>query len=396
MSKEFITSRDIVESAKKHGDDNVLVWDPAVFRPMSEKEKKFDCNWVPIQFKNANGNIVKRVHIKVKKIVTASGAKPGQLKDGKMKNLIIAFREMEEKDLAFGEFVAKSAETPELQKVEDIKVKELIKEHLDATNEFNKAMIIINKSFQKICQELKDAKSLGFSVRKDKTKKKNSDITVYSICQTTREDKDSKDPDAEPIPLEFPITRLKLMLGSNGQVGVDSWDKSINGWKFRANVYDARKMKKGQPPVLARVKVDGKTCPLDEKNVGTFITWKSVLGGVLEFNDIVISKFGFSLENKFQDVFVKRNKSNIIEPVFNKEELDDMCNSDSESENEVEMITDSVDNVKINKKTGKAFQKAVKIDKIDDIEDEDSDLEAGAEGSSGDKASEAGSDEDSD
>jgi type IV secretion system protein VirB11 len=59
-------------------------------------------------------------------------------------------------------------------------VNAIINEYINATNEFNDVLEIVNESYHKICSEIKKAKSLGFSIRKDK-KVKHNKIIVYFI-----------------------------------------------------------------------------------------------------------------------------------------------------------------------------------------------------------------------
>mgnify|MGYP001616499939 CR=1 FL=1 len=156
------------------------------------------------------------------------------------------------------------------------------------------------------------------------------DINENSIIQTHRNDADNND--ADPIELEFPLTRIKLMVSKNGQIAVDTWDNASKAFKSKPNVFDARKMtaKNEYKPTLATVKVDGKSRPLDSDNAGTFISYRSVLGGQIEFPEIIISKVGFSLSNKFLDVFVRRNKSNLQEATFSKDDLKEMAGDEDE------------------------------------------------------------------
>lgn len=378
------TIKDIFESAEKYGEDNVLSWDPENFKPKKKTTGGFDCNWIPIKFKFKNGT-ESRLVLNFKKVITSSTAKLPKFNDNGIKNMFISFRKVSEEEIAVGDFVAKKMTTEAEQIIEDKKMEMSVKETVAITNEFNDAIAIIDKSYRKICKEMKSAKSLGFSVRKDK-KIKMEDINENSIIQTHRNDADNND--ADPIELEFPLTRIKLMVSKNGQIAVDTWDNASKAFKSKPNVFDARKMtaKNEYKPTLATVKVDGKSRPLDSDNAGTFISYRSVLGGQIEFPEIIISKVGFSLSNKFLDVFVRRNKSNLQEATFSKDDLKEMAgDEDEESEEEVEMQT-----VEETKKTSLSakFEKTkigVNTDVVSDLEDSDagSDLEDNCEDKSG-------------
>jgi nicotinamide mononucleotide adenylyltransferase len=372
---QTITPKDIFESAKKHGNDGIFEWTPEDFKPKVIKKGAYDCNWIPIAFKPAVGTTtIKWFKLKFMKVVTASGAKLPRFNDGEPKNMFIAFRKMSVEDFDFGDFVPKSMNNEEDQIIENERVKKLVDEYLTATNEFNDALEIIDNSYHRICGEIKKAKSLGYSIRKDKKVKHNKDVPENSIRQSFREDKENlkTDPDAAPIKLEFPLSRLKLSLDKkNGKVGISIWNNSTKCFEFKPNVYNARKMtkKNNYTPVLATVKTDGKVEALDKKNASTFITFKSIIGGEWDFKDICCSKNGFSLDNKFLDLYVTRNKNVVSTETFSTEERRDMAaideNENEDSESDVEIVSDLKD-IKISKD----------IDEIDEIEDDDSDLEA--------------------
>jgi len=366
---QTITPNDIFESAKKNGRDGIFEWTPEEFKPKVPKKGGFDCNWVPISFKLANGTSVKYFKLKFMKVVTASGAKLSRFTDGDPKNMTIAFRKMTEEDLDFGDFEPKKMDNADDQIIENERVKMIVSEYLTSTNDFNDALAIVDASYHKICGEIKKAKSLGYSIRKDKKIKNNKDVTENSICQSFREDRENlkTDPDAPPIKLEFPLSRIKLLLDKKtGKVGVSIWNNGAKCFEFKPNVYNAKKMTKrnNYAAVLATVKTDGKIEALDKNNASTFITFKSIIGGEMDFKDICISKNGFSLDNRFLDLYVTRNKNVVSTETFSMEDRQNMAGieNDEDSESDVEIVSD-LKNLKLNE------------NEIDELEDEDSDLE---------------------
>lgn len=354
----YVTTKDIIESAKKYGNDSVLTWDPTVFRDNKAKNKntKFDCTWVDIKFKFVSG-IETPLKLKFSKVVTASGAKLPSTDDDSPKNMIIVFRTMTKEEMPDTTSKVMSAVS------DDKKIQENTDIIFKATNDFNTSMEIIDKSYQKVCSELKSAQNLGFTIRKDKKVKSNADVNVYSIRQISREDKDT--PGGDDIKLEFPLTRIKLILSKDARVGIDLYNNTTKGWDFHANVFDSRKMtaKNNYTPVLATVKENGKSCQLDSKNASVFITYKSIVGGIIEFPEIVVSKFGLSIANKFKELYVKRNKSNLTESAFSKEDYQNMgTTNESESEDDVEMPI-----IKVEETFAKI--KISAVDAVSDLED---------------------------
>lgn len=166
------------------------------------------------------------------------------------------------------------------------------------------------------------------------------------------------------------------MVSQDGKVGVDKWNSAIKGFDFKPNVYDARKMtpKNNYARVLATVKDDNnKPALLNTTNAGVFITYKSVAGGTIEFSDIVASKVGLSLSNKFTDLYIKRNKSDSTESAFNNNDFVTMCGDDEESEDDVVMPSKNSEA----KSLDKSSKKVVLAAEASDIEDHlsDSDLD---------------------
>jgi ribosomal protein L39E len=366
---EFVTVNDVLESAKKYGEDSVLTWDPAVYRDNMQNNKNKgkkvnDCTWLPFKFKNAAG---KEMPLKLKflKIVSSSSAKLPESKDGDVKNMNILFREVTFEEVSSSGYEDDS--------------KKLVDELVQNTNDFAKVISIINKSFNKICVDLKSAKSLGFTIRKNKTIKTNNDIPIWNILQTTREDKDSADPDAEPIQLEFPLYRAKLCIGDGGLIGIKKWNNNAKAMEFKQNVYDVRKMnqKNNFTPVLAAIKVNGNVSSLDKDNAGMFITYRSIVNGFIEFKNLTISKFGISLDHHFGDIYVKRNKSQLVEQTLSKEDLAAIGGDDDSEEDDVE----------INTSAGPSSSKSkigvnMEIDDLVDDVSDGSDLEDGCSDSS--------------
>ena len=392
-----ITAKDVFESAKKYGNDGILEWNPEIFRPKTKG--KYDCNWVSIFFKPViynpatkkydDGTPIRYFKIKFKKVVTASGAKLPKFSEEDPKYMQIAFRKMTTEDLNFGDFFFFFMGNADDQIIENERIKKLVDEYLVSTNEFNEVLEIIDASYHKICEEIKNAKSLGFSVRKDKkAHKHNKDVPVSSIIQITREDKEAlkTDSDAPPIKLQFPLSRLKLSLErKTGRVVCNYYNKINKAFDVKPNVYNVKKMtkKNNYTSVLATVKnSDGKIETLNKNNTETFITAKSIIGGEWQPIDICCSKVGFSLNNEFLDTYVSRNKNVTVDEIFSFDELQDMAGLDEDegSESDVEMAP-NFNKLNINNN---------KIYEIEDSDletpngdvldaDENSDLEDGAE-----------------
>lgn len=379
-----ITVQNVLDSAEKYGNDRVLVWDPAVFRDNRKNKKDpkaYDCTWIPYKFKFIDGKETK-ISLKYWKVISSSSAKLPDSKEDNVKYLNITFRKVTFEEIATGDFTPKKKDSAEEQEIEDNRMKKEVEEIVKCTNDFDTAIEIISASYNRICNEIKEAKSLGFSIRKDKKIKTNDDIHIYSIRQTHREDKESEDPDAEPIKLEFPLTRIKMTLDKYNNVANESWDSGSRSFISRPNVFDARKTAKADKDVIATIKVNNdKSVSLNSENAKLFITYRSVFGGNIEFPEIVCSKFGFSQKNYFGDTYIKRNKSRLTESMFSESDRKNFVGDvNSDSDDEVEMITDKiVDKSLVSKMAGSKIGVNANISDIDDKSDVGSNLESGAE-----------------
>jgi hypothetical protein len=346
MSKKYITANvdDVLESAKKYGEDAVLTWDPKCYRDLKQlnKNAKYDCTYVDIMIRLANGESG-ILDLKFTDVITSSAAKLPQAEGDDVKNLNITFKTVTEEEIAVGDLVPKTLDSKEAQDKEDKKKADKVTLLVENTNKFVKALDIIDKSYKKISNDLKTAKSLPFILKKDKKVKNNNDINVYSIKQSHRDDRDKP---GEVVELESPLYRIKLMVkDKTGEVGIRKYDSTTKTFLFTPNVYVVKKIKATKKTkakteqVLATVKVNGKTMLLDKENAPAYITYRSILYGKINFPCLKIHKFGISIDSSFNDIVVVRNKSNLREPIFSETEIAGIAADLSSDEEEVEINT---------------------------------------------------------
>lgn len=344
-----ITIEEALESIKKYGKTNVLVWKVDEFRDNNAAGKtqakkgagagkgaktRNDCTWVSIYFKKANGDEV-YPNIEFERVLAASSAKiPMNSSDEAAKNMTIAFRYFSEEEVATGDYVPKKKDTEEAQEKENKRVAKLVTVLHKNTKDFMEVMEAIDLSYQRCCAEIKSTKNLEYSVKKSKSFKTTDDVTIFSIRQTTVLNKETGKEDK----LEYPMTRIKLMLDKDGRVGTTIWNKSTQSREFCLNVYDVRKIVVGEKPVLAKVKVNGKLEHLSSRTAGKFISYRSQLSGTIIFKDITISKFGFSLSNCFYDVYVKRHNNASPDGELTAERMRKIKGSDDEDDEKVEDV----------------------------------------------------------
>jgi hypothetical protein len=335
--QKIVSLDDVLESAAKYGDDGVLQANLNTVRDLKtlNPKSKYDATYIPLEFKHITGTIPK-FKIKFSEQLIASSAKAPQGSDseGIPKHLSLSFMKLTREEIEGGDYVPKTKDTPEDQKKESERLKINIDRYMENNVKFLKVLDIINSSYKNVCAGLeKQSKSLKFRIKKDRNQK---DITIFSIKQKTRLDKDTN----EDVNLKNPIYRLKIpVYKKDGRIGI--WSSYYN--TFKTIVFDARKMNKknGYNPVPAKVKVSGKSRDLDVNNASSFITYKSLIGGHIQFECIVASKFGLSLNNGFYDLYVYRHKAKVAQSTMTAEDIMQMRGGDeSEDESDVELIED--------------------------------------------------------
>jgi hypothetical protein len=360
---QTITLIDVFNSADKFGEDKVLVPDIKKVRDLKTINPKsvYDTTYIPLLFKHINGNVMK-VKIKISEQIISSSAKipHGSDEESAPKHLNLSFINMNIEDIKGGDYVPKTKENAEDQEKENIKVQNTIERYHANSVKFLKFLDIIDKSYTSVCKDLiSNMKSYKFKIQKDR---KMSDIPIFHIKQDIRFNKET----GEDEKLENPIYRLKIpVCKKDGRLGI--WSSYNN--EFKPTVFDTRKMtkKNNYQQVPAKVKIGGKLRELDVHNAGSFITYKSLIGGHIVFECIVASKFGLSLHNSFYDLYVHKHKTKSAQSSMSIEEIVQMRGglsenegTESESENEIESEnkTDTNDTEKPN------------IEKIEDSDDE--------------------------
>jgi hypothetical protein len=362
--QKSISLDDVLASHEKF--DCVLTYNIKKVNDLKTKNPKsqYDVTYIPMLFKHVNGSTAS-VKIKFSEQIIASSAKTPQGDDeGIPKHLSLSFIKMNKEDIEGGDYVPREMPDAVLQEKEDARMSSNIERYMSNNEKFLKVLDIIDSSYKTVCQELEEkADTFNFRIKKDRNQK---DITVFSIKQTNRVDRDTnKD---EPLP--NPIYRLKIpVCKKDGRIGV--W--STYSEKFRPNVFDARKMtkKNGYAQVPAKVKVDGKYEDLDVNNANTFIIYKSLVGGNISFECVVASKFGLSLNNSFYDLYVYKHKAKLSASSLTKEEIIQMrggIDEDEDSEDsENEEVADRGDTKPDDKPEGAPHD----TDDDDDDDDED-------------------------
>ena len=335
---QTITLDDVIASAEKYGEDKILIPDIKKVRDLRTINPKsiYDTTYVPLLFKNINGKEMK-VKIKFSEQIIASSAKlpHGSDDESTPKHLNLSFMKMDIEDIKGGDYVPKKKETDEEQEKENKRVQNNIERYQSNSLKFLKVLDIIDKSYTGVCNELiQNMKSYKFKIQKDR---KMKDIPIFHIKQDVRYNKETETDE----PLQNPIYRLKIpVCKKDGRLGI--WSNYNN--EYKPTVFDTRKMtkKNNYQQVPAKVKIGGKMRELDVQNAGSFITYKSLIGGHIVFECIVASKFGLSLNNSFYDLYVHKHKSKSEMTSMSIEEIVQMRggvseNDESESESEEEL-----------------------------------------------------------
>jgi hypothetical protein len=339
-----VTLDDVLASAEKFGKDNILECDFKKVRDLKtlNPKSKYDTTYIPVLFKFISNKLAP---VKIKfseQIISSSAKKPSGSGDEDDENKIpkhlqISFTRMNNEDIEGGDYIPKKKSSTEEQLKENNRISENIERYSKNNEKFLNVLDIIDCSYKKLCADLKSTANknptkFNFKLKKDRNQK---DITVYSIKQSTRDDKETN----TEVELSNPIYRLKIpVYKKDGRIGI--WSNYNN--TFKPIVFDTRKMNKKNnfQAVPAMVKCQGKMRPLDTNNASSFITYKSLIAGVINFESIVSSKFGLSFSNSFYNMYVYRHKAKTMQQSMTIEEIVQMKGgneSDNESDSDVEL-----------------------------------------------------------
>lgn len=303
----------------------VFSWHPKEYNDLKKNNKKakFDVTWVKLKFVFANGKKVP-CRLKFTNQIIASGAKGAQTEvneddEGGSGAITIQFRPLKREYIEGDPYEPRQMETEEKQQKENERIQRNINEYKTNNEKMIKVLDIIDASYNKVAREIIQAgadKKLEYTVRKDR---KKEHPTIFSIKQASRYDDEKK----EDILLEEPIYRIKLpVYKKDGRIG--SWNNFKD--RFRPVIFDARKMtkKNGNQPVPAYVKKGKKRQELNTKNVSSFVTVRSLTSGIINFDCVTVSKFGLSLGNSFNELFIIPNRSTKQEATVSHEEVHNM------------------------------------------------------------------------
>lgn len=286
MSSQFITPKEIIELKSKYPEECLFTIDAS--NTKKNKNVNFPTYYIPFKVKRLHGPPT-RLNFKIVKQLLASSAKiPFGVTLETAKDMRITFREMRNEDLT---------DTNYPEHLHD----NLLKYNQELIEAFN----IINDEYRTMVeQQVLTYDGTQFEL--------SANETINSFKQSERKAsiEEKKADKALPknervivkglIPLEIPLFRIKLTADQQSRkIG----QNTKNGHKYV--VFDTRKTTKKNPkPVVAKVKSKGKMVDLTLDNAKYFITYMSLVGGVIDFDSVCISKSGISLSNKWRDLHV--------------------------------------------------------------------------------------------
>ena len=321
------------------------------------------CTFIPFTCLNKSGTPT-RLSLKINKQIVAMNAKPpSKKKDDKKsdknnddaKEVFVGFKKFTENDLSKTIY-------PE-EKLESI---------LESNDELVKALDIIADEYEFHAKALANA-------TKGKIKVKNK--TINSFRQDKR--KASKEEKAEDqhradeekmldeddkIKLPVALFRFKLK--------ADPVTKKIgrvtkNGFEY--TVFDIRQSTKanGYKRVPAKVNYKGKPTDLNVINVKHFITIFSLIGGIIDFESVIVSSQGVSMGQQFRECMVSPHPP-VEKEKLKEDDIQDMADFNPNGYNDDIVIGDD-DEGSDEDEPKPAKSKSAKKKKISDDEDEEDD-----------------------
>ena len=357
MTSSLFTPQTLIALRQKHGKGTLFQLDVEKARVV--KSHGSDTSYIPFTCLTLSGGKCRLV-LKINKQITASSAKfPGEQNEEnakKAKDVRICYRKLEQKDLE-----------PTDHKEE--KRADLLK----ANDEFIQACDIIDEEYTSMVEnQLMKYRGSKFQLQKNKT--------INRIKQSERKahkveiEEDEKRPEDERIvcdnmiKLPHPLYRFKLTANDQTKkIGKTNY----NTKEHEYIVYDLRKSTKENKfkSVVAKLKdTTGKLIDLTVTNVKTFITYMSLTAGIIDFDNIIISKSGISLSNKYKELHVWPHKVMKSDSI-NDEDREEIIGMGCGSADDTEVIEEPVVDYKSTRPSDKSKSKKNNAENEDFMED---------------------------
>lgn len=358
----IITVEEVLKSGEVNGKDNVFTWNSMKIKDNKAKDKnaKNDCAWGSHIVRMEDKSLREKPYVEFKFVMCSSAVKEPKSSGDAIKFVNLCFKKLKIEDVLVGDFLPKKKSTKKEQDEENLRAMNRAKLIVQSTNDFVDFLEIYDLSGKKIEMELKKSKDLGFTLNKDSAKVKqikdagkkqgkkaheieaeiNNAVARTSIKQTSAENHET----GEEVEFD-PIYRLRIQVDKDGKLGYSSWDDNKNRYVLKPMIYDFRKRKTENSFHLATVSSNGKKNPLTIKNCRKFITYKSVISGMLDITQFIISKTGISHSCNFSYLVIKRQQSlgskesmknadlSALEDPEDKEE--EVVDNDADASNEV-------------------------------------------------------------
>lgn len=289
-----ITADEIISSKKKY--DTILKIDE---KAKVKKYESFGVYYIAILFKRLDGTYSK-LKFSFTNQILGSGAKEGFNKKD-FKYFTVAFRKFTLEEIKQNSLISPT-------KVDD---------YYSNSEKNVLAMRIINNEFKKLVETQ--------ILNKKKINGKKIKITNNKIIEFEQNTFFNKDTE-EYSELENPLYRIKLYV--NNETG------EVTNYKGNPYVYSLRTASRLNNYIPEPAKKNGKL--LNRDTAPDIITFGSLSVGTLNFNNIVISKQGISLDNKITQLLIV-HKQRTITNKFNKESImnmNELSESDSDDESE--------------------------------------------------------------
>jgi len=285
MSKTTeLTPKEIIQLREKYPDESLLV--PQIKQTKKNKNKDFPTSYVPYSIKRLVGSPT-TFRLKFTQQLLAANAKiPFGTTVETAKDMRITFRRLTKEDLKDTDYPPDKHDAL-----------------LASNDEFIKALDIFADEYEKMAEKYISGKNTPQFRAKG--------IPVASFRQTHRKPTDQEllNPElADGIPLENPFYRFRV---SADPVTKELGNKSTDG-KLNPVVFDVRKTTKenGMQKFPARL-IKGKTkkgkhiyTNLTVANGGDFMTYMSLVTGVVTFDSACISRSAVSSMNRVNNLYV--------------------------------------------------------------------------------------------
>ena len=313
---QILTLDEFLSQARSAIEEKKSLFEVDIDNTRPNQNKDFPTWYIPFNFINKYGK-KSSLNLKVMRQVISSNAKVPSGQGDAAKNAQITFRSVDESDMEKTDHDHKNW-----------------KDLLHANNQLIEALNIIANAYDEIAKRdiipyEEDKFSLGNNKNVSSFRQVERKATKEEIAEDMALPKEERTvAKTKKVKLPYALFRVKLTADPvSKKLGRYQKNSKTGMGEYVRNVFDTRKCevdaRGNKKPVIAKLKNGDEYIDLTVTNSKHFITYMSIVGGVLTVDNLVVSKQGISLALRFRELHVIPHRRIVAENI-NTTDLNEM------------------------------------------------------------------------